>query len=150
MDFKMVQHHGVSGPFHARAEKRTMVGFRQFDSGPPQPCLSSHAKEPLCASISRCRRLLIYSMARGPLFVLVVNKPSSLRLAHMLLPYMEANEGHKLLPCSFFSPSPNSALIIMQQTIQQYWRTYYLSGMACKDGLFPEIFAAKSLARILE
>lgn len=93
-------------------------------------------------------------MVIGPLFVLVPNKPSFHWLSHMLLAYMEANEGHKLLPCCcfFFFPLTNSAPIMMQS--RQYSsntgskQTYYLIGMTCRDGLYSGIFAAMCLARI--
>lgn len=46
--------------------------------------------------------------------LLVVNNPSFQRLEHMLMCYMEANKGHKIIQCIF---PPNSALILMHRCI---------------------------------
>lgn len=98
-------------------------------------------------------------MVRGPLFVLVANKPFFHRLAHMLLAYTEANEGHilQLLPCCslfFFSLSPILLLLWCRADSTAAppcsKRKYYWSGLTCWDGSYLKIFAAKCLARIAE
>lgn len=114
----------------------------------PQQQRHSRGLEMSCRQMWSCEEgQALINMVRGPLFDLVVNKSSFHRLLHMLLAYIEANEGHKLLSYFFYFPLANSALIMMQS--RQYSsttgskRTYFLSGMTCRDGLYPEIFAAK-------